>query len=324
MGLTSGKNIGQQATSTKLAPFGYHECLNTPGLWYHDTHPILFMLVVEDFGVKYINNDNVKHLIASLKTSYKLTEHWTGDLYYRIALHWDNVNRIVDISMPGYIKKKIQECGHLVPGRMQKCPYLPEPKKFGSNAQASLPPDDTPKLDANGIKRTQQIVGGILYYPQAVDMMVLMAFSSIAIKQMKATKKTIGRFMQLLDYLTTNEMTKIRFHATKMILNIHSDASYSLETGAPSRACGHFFMGWMPNDNKPIQLNRAFHTNSTIMRFMVTSAAEAKLGTLFHNCQTGFFVWQTLKNLGHHQPKIPFHCNNATAVGIANNMVKCP
>jgi hypothetical protein len=91
----------------------------------------------------------------------------------------------------------------------------------------------------------------------------------------------------LLDYLATNEMAKIRFHASKMILNIHSDASYLSETGACSRACGHFFMGLMPKDNKPIQLNGGFHTNSTIMRLVVASVAEAELGTLFHNCQTG-------------------------------------
>jgi hypothetical protein len=58
-----------------------------PGLWYHDTRPILFTLVVNNFGVKYIKDDDVKHLIASLKTMYKLTEDWIGDLYCRIALY---------------------------------------------------------------------------------------------------------------------------------------------------------------------------------------------------------------------------------------------
>jgi hypothetical protein len=43
----------------------------------------------------------------------------------------------------------------------------------------------------------------------------------------------------------------------------------------------------MPGDNKPIKLNCVFHTNSTIIRFVVASAAEAKFGTLFHNDQTG-------------------------------------
>jgi hypothetical protein len=46
-------------------------------------------------------------------------------------------------------------------------------------------------------------------------------------------------------------------------------------------------MGWMPQDNKPIHLNGAFHVSTTIYRFVVDSAAEAELGTLYHNCQTG-------------------------------------
>jgi hypothetical protein len=149
-----------------------------------------------------------------------------------------------------------------------------------------------------------------------------MALSSIAINQMKVTEKTMGRCIQLLDYLATNEIAKMRFHASNMILNIHSDRFYLSETGARSRVCGHFFMGWMPKDNKPIWLNGAFHTNSTIMRFVVGSTAEAELGTLFHNCQTGIIFRQTLNNLGHHQPKTPVHCINVMTVGIANNTVK--
>jgi hypothetical protein len=63
-----------------------------------------------------------------------------------------------------------------------------------------------------------------------------------------------------------------------MILNVHSDASYVSETGARSRACGIFFHGLDAKRKKLIQLNSAFHTNSTIVRFVVASAAEAKLG----------------------------------------------
>ncbi len=168
--------------------------------------------MVTNFSIKYINDDDVRLLITSLKRTYKLTEGWTGDLYCGIlALDWDYVNRTADTSMLGYIKKEIQKYGHLVPNRMQKCPHSPEPKKFDSNAQAPLPPDNTPKLDANGIIRVQQIVGSILYYARAVDMMVLMALSSNAVKQMKATKKTMGRCIQLLDYIATNELANIRF-----------------------------------------------------------------------------------------------------------------
>ena len=80
--------------------------------------------------------------------------------------------------MPGYIRKKLQEYKHLLPGQMQTFPYLPEPKQFRTQAQAPLETDDTPKLDTAGIKRVQKIVGSILYYVRAVDMTVLMALTA--------------------------------------------------------------------------------------------------------------------------------------------------
>ncbi len=55
---------------------------------------------------------------------------------------------------------------------------------------------------------------------------------------------------------------------------------------------------------------------------MVASTTEAKLSLLFHYCQAGIILQETLGNLGHPQPKTPLHCNNATAVCIANKMVK--
>jgi len=177
-------------------------------------------------------------------------------------------------------------------------------------------------LDAKGIKRIQQIVGSILYYARAVDMTVLMALSSIAVEQTKATEKTLGRCLQQLDYLASNLEAKVRYHASDMIMNIHSDTSYLSETNARSRACGHFFMGWMPKNGEPIKLNGAFYVNTTILRFLVASAAEAELGALFHNSQDGIIFRQTLTDLGHPQPKTPVHCDNATAVGIANKTVK--
>ncbi len=78
----------------------------------------------------------------------------------------------------------------------------------------------------------------------------------------------------------------------------------------------------MPKNREPIKLNGAFYVNTTILRFVVASAAEVDLGALFHNFQDGIIFQQTLANLGHPQPKTPVHCDNATAVSIANNTVK--
>ncbi len=44
-----------------------------------------------------------------------------------------------------------------------------------------------------------------------------------------------------------------------------------------------FFMGWHADPTKPIKLNGAFFTLCAILRFVVASAVEAKLGALFLN-----------------------------------------
>ncbi len=190
-GLPQAGILANKRLRRKLEPHGYLEHENTPGLWYHKTRPISFTLVVNDFGFKYVGKEHVDHLIECLKQSkYKLTKDWTGSLYCGITLDWNYLGRYVDVSMPGYIKKKLKEYGHIYPNRIQTCPYSPEPKSYGAKAQAPLPIDESEPLDMKGILKVQQIVGSILYYARAVDMTVLMALSSIASEQMKATKRT--------------------------------------------------------------------------------------------------------------------------------------
>ena len=80
----------------------------------------------------------------------------------------------------------------------------------------------------------QQIVGGLLYYAQAVDLNILSALSAIASEQTKAIEAAEAKVDQLLDYVATKSNAKVRYHASDMILNIHSDASYFSETRARS------------------------------------------------------------------------------------------
>ncbi len=106
-GLLQAWILANKKLKWKLAPFGYPKCIDTPGLWKHESQPLAFTLVVDDFGVKYEKKDNAEHLIASIKATYRLTKDWTGNLYCGITLDWDYANRTVDISMPGYIRKKL-------------------------------------------------------------------------------------------------------------------------------------------------------------------------------------------------------------------------
>ena len=161
-----------------------------------------------------------------------------------------------------------------------------------------------------------------LYCSRAVDLTVLPALSSIASEQASATKNTKKKVEQLLDYLATHPKAKVRYYASDMILNIHSDASYLSETRARSRVAGQFFLGSTPVKGQPIVLNGAIFILCGILKFVVASAAEAELGALFLNCKEGKIIRLVLEELGHKQPPTPVHCDNITAAGIANDSVK--
>ncbi len=127
---------------------------------------------------------------------------------------------------------------------------------------------------------------------------------------------------QLLDNLATHPAATVQFHASNMVLNIHSNASYLSAANAHSQACGHFFMGWHPDPSTSIKVNRAFFTLCAILCFVVASAAKAKLGALFLNCKQAKIFQLMLKEMRHPQPPTPIHCNNLSAVRITNNTVR--
>jgi hypothetical protein len=47
----------------RLAPHGYAPTPHMPRLCTHKTRPIIFSLIVEDFGVKYVRKEHADHLI---------------------------------------------------------------------------------------------------------------------------------------------------------------------------------------------------------------------------------------------------------------------
>jgi hypothetical protein len=50
-----------------LAKDGYHPMTHTHRLWTHDTQPISFLLVVDDFRVEYVGWEHAEHLMMCIK-----------------------------------------------------------------------------------------------------------------------------------------------------------------------------------------------------------------------------------------------------------------
>jgi hypothetical protein len=51
-GLLHAGILANKKLRRNLVPFGYYKCVETPGLWKHESRPLTFTLVVDDFGVK--------------------------------------------------------------------------------------------------------------------------------------------------------------------------------------------------------------------------------------------------------------------------------
>jgi hypothetical protein len=224
-GLKKAGLLANQLLQTRLAPFGYYPARHTPGLWLHKTRPIAFSLIVDDFAVKYAGKQHADNLRNALLQSYELTTDWEEKVYSGMSLKWDYKNRTCDISMPGYVSNVLIKFQHDAPTHPQHTPSKYVTPVYGANPQYATR-DETPPLTAKQCLTIQKVTGSVLYYARAVDPTVLMPINDIATEQTKATEKTQAATNQLLDNLATHPDATIRYHASDMILHIHSDASY--------------------------------------------------------------------------------------------------
>ena len=66
-GLKQAVRIANKRLTKHLQNHGYAPCPCTPALWRHNTLPIVFTLVVDNFGVKYTSKHNADHIINVLR-----------------------------------------------------------------------------------------------------------------------------------------------------------------------------------------------------------------------------------------------------------------
>ena len=107
---------------------------------------------------------------------------------------------------------------------------------------------------------------------------MLVALSAIVAQQSDPTEETMIKTLKFLDYAATHPDAILTFNASNVVLNVRSDASYLTEPEAGSRVGGHFFMS---EDNQDSKNNGVILNLANIIRSMMSSAAEAEIGTLF-------------------------------------------
>eukprot|EP00804_Cyclotella_cryptica_P006024 CCRYP_000276-RA/>CCRYP_000276-RA protein AED:0.08 eAED:0.08 QI:0/0/0/0.66/1/1/3/0/1069 len=317
-GLPQSGILAQKLLAERLAQKGYYQCECTPGLWRHRWRPIMFTLIVDDFGVEYVGEHHAHHLRDTIKEFYDLTSNWQGDLYAGINLVWNYSNRTCRLSMKDYIDAVLTKYNHQRPNRPVLSPYKAAPIIYGAKIQYTDEADTSPALDVLGIKRIQGIVGALLYYARAVDNKLLHALSKIGTQQAAATDATNTRLNHLLDYCATYPNDCILYRASNMILAAHSDAAYLNASKARSRAGAHIMLS---EDNPVPFYNGPILTLAQIIKFVASSAAEAELAGLYICAKEMVPLRNSLEEMGWPQPKSPIQTNNTTALGVANKTI---
>ena len=318
-GLPQAGLLAQELLQERLAVHGYHQSKIIPGLWKHETRPIVFTLVVDDFGVKYVNKEDAEHLMSVIQQDYDVTEDWEGERYIGMHLRWDYKGRKVHLAMPGYVEKALREFLHEHPRRKQYSPFPCAQKKYGKAAQMMEEAPESPLLGKAEQKFIQKVTGKFLYLGRAVDSTLLTPLSAIASQQAAPTQRTMQHTMQLLDYIASQEDAVLTYQASDMILAAHSDAGYHNEPKARSRAGGHFYLS---NNAEVPPNNGSIHNVAQIIKAVMSSAAEAELGGLFINAREAVHIRNILTEMGHLQPPTPIQTDNSTANGVVNNKIQ--
>ena len=88
-GLKQAGKLANDLFTEQLSAHGYYHCATTPGLWRHKWRPILFALIVDDFGIEYVEKVHAEHLLTALRKNYTVTTDWTGSKFAGIDITWD-------------------------------------------------------------------------------------------------------------------------------------------------------------------------------------------------------------------------------------------
>ena len=85
-GLKQAGKLANDLLTKRLSAHGYFQCATTPGLWRHKWQPILFVLIVDDFGIEYVDEVHAEQLLTALQSHYKITTDWTGTKFAGINI----------------------------------------------------------------------------------------------------------------------------------------------------------------------------------------------------------------------------------------------
>jgi len=324
-GLKQAGLLANDRIVTLFDKHGYKQSKYIPQLFFSEDKSTAFCLVVDDLLIK-ANEANRDKLYECLRTQYEIVTDNTGSKYLNIDIRRDKTNKLVGLSMRGYLDRLIARFDHWAGTRTANSPGIYQPPSYGIKTQYAEIEDTKEKLSPADTLTLQQLVGGMLYYTRAIDATSMHETNKLGSDQSTATETILPRCQRLLEYCRAYPDSELVFRKSKMELIIQSDASYNSRKGARSVAGFLMYFGDAANalqsDGTPTAENGAIICGSILMDVIVTSAGEAEYGAGFISAQHGVNARITAEELGHKQPPTPILCDNSFARDLATDTCK--
>eukprot|EP00957_Ditylum_brightwellii_P181152 13798682-Ditylum_brightwellii.AAC.1 len=120
------------------------------------------------------------------------------------------------------------------------------------------------------------VVGVFVWHGRIVDLTLLPALNAISTQQAAPTKAKVKEVDHFLNYMATYPNNAVSYHASNMILHIHSDAACMVLQEAQLHAGGYFYLSSFPHKTEDIPLNGAIYNECSNIRNVMGLAVDAE------------------------------------------------
>ncbi len=151
-GLPQAGIIAQELLKKWLAEYEYYQSKIINGLWKHKIRPICFCLVVDDFAMKYVNQEDTNHLINAIWKYYLMTVDEEATKYIGLTIEWEYKKQKAHIHMPGYLQKAFTRFNHKMPVKIQNSPHPHVIPQYGAKMQYAKEDNESTPLSKQETK----------------------------------------------------------------------------------------------------------------------------------------------------------------------------
>jgi hypothetical protein len=132
-----------------------HQSKIINGFWKQKTRPTCFTLIIDDFAMKYVNDEDAEHLINAIKKYYPMRVDKKATKNIGLTIEWDYKNSKAHIHMPGYLQKALTRFKHKTPDEVQNSPDPYVIPQYEAKTQYVKEEDVSPPLSKEEIKYVQ-------------------------------------------------------------------------------------------------------------------------------------------------------------------------